>query len=291
MNIEVRFFDTYNLCANVDGLLKNQFDYLLQLEGFHCDGQWADWLAPYQRFSVFHRFIDYVIQGTHADDADAVDLGHRIGIMESFANIPSAIEDLRPRKLPIEEAFIRHGIDHQSFVEFLSDAGKVFAQADDNDVYDYMNEVRLTGSYELLMEQTVAEVFHVLFQNRQLLLTFNDYISRILENAKHDEAEDLDRSLLAQNGTLLRVKPPKWAQRAVYFRDRGRCVLCGKDLSGLLNLGNIENYDHIVPLARFGLNDVTNLQLLCEHCNQVEKRDGGAVTSSRYQTWYSDDDD
>jgi 5-methylcytosine-specific restriction endonuclease McrA len=61
-------------------------------------------------------------------------------------------------------------------------------------------------------------------------------------------------------------------------------------LSGLINLENLENYDHIVALARFGLNDVCNLQLLCERCNQVEKRDGDAVTSARYQSWYSMED-
>jgi hypothetical protein len=127
----------------------------------------------------------------------------------------------------------------------------------------------------------------VLFQNRQLLLIFNDYVSRILSNAKPDEAEDLDRSLLAPNGTLIWVRPPKWAQRAVFYRDRGRCVLCDRDLTGLANLDNLENYDHIVSLAQFGLNDITNLQLLCAHCNQVEKRDGDATTSARYQSWYS----
>jgi 5-methylcytosine-specific restriction endonuclease McrA len=85
------------------------------------------------------------------------------------------------------------------------------------------------------------------------------------------------------------VKPPSWAQRAVFFRDRGRCVLCDKDLSGLTNLANSENYDHIVPLGRHGLNDVSNLQLLCAECNQIEKKDGHGRTSSEYQTWYAPD--
>lgn len=78
-----------------------------------------------------------------------------------------------------------------------------------------------------------------------------------------------------------------WAQRAVFFRDRGKCVLCDSDVSGLVSLDNIENYDHIVPLSRWGLNDITNLQLLCVPCNQHEKRDGAVITSGRYQSWYS----
>src|SRR3546814_4546557 len=46
----------------------------------------------------------------------------------------------------------------------------------------------------------------------------------------------------------------KWAQRAVFFRDRGRCVLCEKDLTGLMSIDNVENYDHIVPISGWGIN-------------------------------------
>jgi 5-methylcytosine-specific restriction endonuclease McrA len=61
------------------------------------------------------------------------------------------------------------------------------------------------------------------------------------------------------------------------------------DLSGLVNIENSENYDHIVPLASYGLNDVTNIQLLCSKCNK-KKSGGTAITSYKYQTWYSYDE-
>ena len=32
---------------------------------------------------------------------------------------------------------------------------------------------------------------------------------------------------------------PEWVKRAVFYRDRGRCVLCGKDLSGQLAISRI----------------------------------------------------
>src|SRR3546814_3190186 len=86
------------------------------------------------------------------------------------------------------------------------------------------------------------------------MMVFNSYISGILGNACWDQAEDLDHSLLASNGRLARVRPPKWAQRAVFFRDRGRCVLCEKDLTGLMSIDNVENYDHIVPISGWGIN-------------------------------------
>lgn len=290
MHIVAKFYETYNMCAIVDQFLKNTLDNALLLEGFHCDEQWAGWLVPYQKYSVLHQFIEFVVRVVHSDQADQFDIEKSKQMYCSFKEIPEAIADLKPHKLPIEEALDHHGIDHQSFFEFLADAGKTFDDADADDIYDFMNEIWISAAYESLMKQTVDEVFYVLFQNRELMMMFNDYVSGIFSQGHLDRVEELDRSLLASNGTLARVRPPRWAQRAVFFRDRGQCVLCSKDLTGLMSLENIENYDHIVPLSGWGLNDITNLQLLCAPCNQHQKRDGGAITSGRYQSWYSMDE-
>jgi 5-methylcytosine-specific restriction endonuclease McrA len=93
--------------------------------------------------------------------------------------------------------------------------------------------------------------------------------------------------LFSRRGVLRRVSIPSWARRAVFFRDRGLCVICASDLSGVLAIGSEENYDHIVPLASGGLNDVTNIQLLCRRCN-AKKLAGDAATTSRYEAWYPD---
>ena len=289
MHIVARFYETYNICDVVSGLLKNTLDYAGLLEGFHCDEQWAGWLAPYEKQSVLHLFISFVVQGVHSEQAEDFGIDKQKKIYANFKETPPAIADLQPHKLPIEHAFEHHGIDHQTFLEFLRDQGKTLKGANADDIYEYMNEVWISAAYEDLMKQTVNEVFHVLFQNRELMMRFNCYISGILENARWGQV-DLDRSLLAPNGTLARVRPPKWAQRAVFFRDRGRCVLCDRDLTGLMSIDNVENYDHIVPLSRWGINDISNLQLLCAPCNQRDKRDGAPVTSGRYQTWYSMDE-
>jgi hypothetical protein len=291
MHIVAKFYETYNICDVVGGLLTNTLDHARLLEGFHCDEQWSGWLAPYRRQSVLHLFIEYVVQVVHSEQADEFDIEKQKRIYASFKRIPEAIEDLRPHKLPIEEAFDHHGMEHQSFSEFLAGIGKTFNESDADDICDFMNEVWISAAYEKLMNQTVREVFHVLFQNRELMMKFNAYVSGILERADWKDAEDLDRSLLTSTGTISRVRPPRWARRAVLHRERGRCALCDTDLTGLLNLANIENYDHIVPLARWGLNDITNLQLLCEPCNKHRKRDGAAITSGRYQSWYPMDDD
>jgi 5-methylcytosine-specific restriction endonuclease McrA len=59
-------------------------------------------------------------------------------------------------------------------------------------------------------------------------------------------------------------------KRAVYHREQGRCATCKSDLSGLLRTVSDDQYDHIIPLACGGLNDVTNIQLLCENCNSAK---------------------
>lgn len=286
MSIEARFYETYELCSIVDGVLAHRFEYLRNLEGFHCDGNWTAWVQPFQKFSAFHQFISFIVQGVHREQADAVDLERQKERVSTFKSIPVANKDLQPDKLPIEFAFSHYGIELEGFSEYLRCNNRRFEDASEDDVYEFMNEVQWSEPYERLLNQTVAEVFHVLFQNRSLLLAFNDYVSGILRDADLEELETADRLRFSKNGRLKRVKPPRWARRAVFFRDRGRCVLCNSDLSGLINLENAENFDHIVPISQFGLNDISNLQLLCVLCNQHEKRGGAAVTSIRYQSWY-----
>ena len=286
IKLEARFYETYEMCSVVEGVLRQPYEYARSLEGFHCDGQWAGWLSPFPKVSALHQFIDFVVHGVHDEQAERVDLEQRLATHRHFASLPAAISDLKPHILPIELAFAHHGIDHLSFVQHLADTGRKFDGAEDDDVYDYMFEIALSEAYEALMQQTVAEVFHVLFQNRSLLLSFNEYVSGILERSDPASAQGYDLSRLAKSGTLRRTKPPMWARRAVFFRDRGQCVLCERDLTGLVNLDNVENFDHIVPLALHGINDVSNLQLLCVPCNQGDKKAKRGVTSNRYQTWY-----
>ncbi|NQX98816.1 MAG: HNH endonuclease, partial [Flavobacteriales bacterium] len=124
---------------------------------------------------------------------------------------------------------------------------------------------------------------------RELMMIFNDMLASSLESHSDIPPPQEQASLFKKSGKLIRKNIPKWVKRAVFFRDRGRCILYYKDLSGTMNIDNVENYDHIVPLAKYGLNDVSNIQLLCKECNQIEKRAGQAETSNKYQSWYTYD--
>ena len=86
---------------------------------------------------------------------------------------------------------------------------------------------------------------------------------------------------------MKRSSIPVWVKRAVKYRDKGRCVMCDKDLSGLLDIedDNSVHYDHIISLNDNGLNDITNIQLMCHRCN-LNKGDK-SYTSTKYKYWYN----
>ena len=86
--------------------------------------------------------------------------------------------------------------------------------------------------------------------------------------------------------TRKRCYIPKWVKNAVRYRDRNRCVCCGKDLSGGWDCEDEDSvhFDHMVSLYAGGLNDLCNIQLLCSSCN-IKKSDG-SYTRQIYKDWY-----
>jgi hypothetical protein len=132
-----------------------------------------------------------------------------------------------------------------------------------------------------LWEKMTDEVFHLLFANRAFLLKFNVALAKYIR----ENVSAIPAALLTDNGTVKRAFMPKWVRDAVFFRDHGRCVFCHADLSGLLSLDRLDHFDHIVPLAAGGVNDPTNVQLLCEACN-LKKSASQPKTGLRYPAWW-----
>jgi len=102
--------------------------------------------------------------------------------------------------------------------------------------------------FEILWANMTDEVFHLLFGNRAFLLKFNLALANLLRN--HEVA--IPPEFRDDSSTMKQAFMPKWVRDAVFFRDHGRCVLCHADLSGLLSLDHLTNFDHIVPLAAWG---------------------------------------
>ena len=63
-----------------------------------------------------------------------------------------------------------------------------------------------------------------------------------------------------------RIHIPPEVRKYVFERDKYQCKCCGKT-----NRETHLTIDHIIPLARGGQNDISNLQTLCRTCNQRKK--------------------
>jgi hypothetical protein len=130
------------------------------------------------------------------------------------------------------------------------------------------------------------DTFQLLFGDRELLLKFNQGVAGVVR--RHLRREEYPE-IMESDGVLRRVYLPTWLKRAVFYRDKGRCVVCGRDLTGTVLTGEEVHYDHIVPLSEGGANDPTNFQLMCRACNLSKSRKMG--TSDQYQTYWNLDDD
>lgn len=130
-------------------------------------------------------------------------------------------------------------------------------------------EKMVEGVYYETISFIAMEVEYILFQNRDFLLRFNEQQAVAFEKDKRT-----------------RTYIPEWVKRAILFRDKGCCVFCKKDLTGLYTLldDNEKHFDHIVPLNLGGINDVCNIQLSCKKCNL--KKSDTIKTSKLYQSAY-----
>ncbi len=63
-----------------------------------------------------------------------------------------------------------------------------------------------------------------------------------------------------------RIPIPSSVRKYVFERDNYCCQSCGKT-----NEETQLTIDHIIPLAKGGSNDLSNLQTLCFKCNRAKK--------------------
>jgi hypothetical protein len=166
--------------------------------------------------------------------------------------------------------------DHRFLREFLRIFAVPFpeeALQDEESFWDFAGE---STRFQDALDELTDEVFHVLFGDVAFLQKFN----RLCAN--YFEMSGFGDELKTRRGTLKRVAIPVWARRAIFYRDKGECRACKRSLAALINRLETERYDHVVPLARFGANDVTNLQLLGEPCN-IRKSAAEEPVSRLYQ--------
>ena len=76
-----------------------------------------------------------------------------------------------------------------------------------------------------------------------------------------------------------RINIPLEVRKYVFERDSYQCQSCGKT-----QLETQLTIDHIIPLARGGQNDISNLQTLCYPCNHQKKHN----LDPRFRRYFSD---
>lgn len=219
-------------------------------------------LFNYSKISILHEYIFSVLAVTtrweyhgNSDSYTQKDVEYQTGILKDYGIIPHSVTPDKLHALLSDDA--DNEIDFYKWFQFQEE------------------------KYIEFWGKLTEEVFHLLFANRTFLLRFNIALSEYLRSGK----VTIPAEFLNDRGRLKRSYIPVWAKKAVYYRDHGRCVLCQKDLSGLLSIDRNLHYDHIVPLNLFGTNDPCNLQLLCESCN-LEKSGELASTGIRYSAWW-----
>lgn len=262
------FFSTYYLADTIQQLLDDTLE---------AAPAWGDTIAeiaeeaaqaPFPMDTVLHQLARVVIgQALYQFDTETFASRTEDWVRFQLDLVP---ESDRSTFLWVELALRHHKLPFDPFTGWE----RPEEERNEDLVLEWYQDLRLTESYDRLISAMADEVFQILFANRSLLFDLNYWIAWRIEQ------DGL--------GPVQRRRPPSWAKRAVYFRDRGRCTACGCDLSGLLSQVGLANFDHVVPLVASGINDVTNLQLLCEGHN-LEKAGTIIAPLHSYEAWFHPD--
>lgn len=269
--VQLEFFETYYYANILSNIISDPFPYIRGIHEWYEDNEEVVFLPPFPKFSRLHGFAAHIIDSLISEQISDEEI-------ERFSKNPS-------HEIWVDSALRHHGFQCDGFKEFLIEHAVSVEDVNEDHLFDYHQELMLCGDLENLVEHLASEVFHVLFSNRKLLAQFNEFMARALQ-LHFDEIPEAELgSNLKSPGVLKRVGIPAWVKRAVFFRDRGMCSLCQKDLSGILSTQPDNQFDHIIPLAMGGLNDITNVQLLCQSCNNL-KSSNNVPVSNIYEAWY-----
>lgn len=236
--------------AYADKVRKAIFEDRYVIEPVEIASDIENQISKPQKWTILHDYIDYVIQ----DD-----------LVFNFRGPGwdySCIEAVFPM-------LDSHGIEYLSLARYVEEHHRddetgetvVVTEALEEEckIYhaDYIESLVMDNLPSIL----VTEVFTLLFSDREAMKAFNIKIAEYI-------GEKTPRCTYW----------PKWLERALFCREKGLCALCKCDLSSMLHVHGKLAVDHIVPVALYGINDPTNLQLLCESCNG--KKSGSDIVTS-----------
>lgn len=225
IRMEMEYFNTYHFCSIAEYLVtEGDLDYVRTLGEFvdiYCDDERVD----FSKESYLHAFVEFMIRRVLFEQNEY--LAHDIeeAIMQyGFEKVVLAKHEVFFRKCfgddykyTMFELAIKQ---YENTSEKLQDWIITNYKEQDFDALEVASEYTtyLEDKYGRVIDKIKKEVVYLLFQNRSFLMHFNIFMSDVIK------------------GKSKRVAIPRWVQRAVYYRDHGRCVVCQKDLSGLMDV-------------------------------------------------------
>lgn len=250
MLLDMKFYNVYYFC-DIANETMGEFDFLSTNAQF-VENYTSDNIEDFPKVSILRDYCIWLVERILFEQANHIDNYESIDRLNPISWINQAL--FKYKNIDVKK-FDKFEVDYDDFRESYNNYF-VYLEEHDIDVYD-------------VFENIAEEVEYILFQNRDFLLRFNINLSSAFEDAPRK-----------------RVYIPEWTKRAVFFRDRGCCVFCKKDLGGLVSIleDGEKQFDHIVPLAQGGLNDVCNLQLTCNNCNF--KKSDNVETNTIYPSAY-----
>lgn len=251
MIIDMKFFNVYYFCHLANGSM-GKFDYIRTNSEF-TELCFESELDDFPKVSALREYCTFLVDRVFFEQIGSLGNLDKVYDFNPIQWINQAVKEYKDIDILAENDF---EIDLDDCLETW------------NNYINYLNKYK-DGLYYSVISDIAVEIEYILFQNRDFLLRFNKQQASIFSDNPRK-----------------RVYIPEWVKRAVFFRDRGCCVFCKKDLTGLHMLldDNEKHFDHIVSLNEGGINDVCNIQLSCKDCN-LSKSDS-SKTSTLYQSAY-----
>lgn len=254
---ESEFYASYYYANIIDNIVTGNPDTLGFISNFNEVYCRDNRLKPYQKFSAFHHFIAFQIEEFFREDMHKYD--------EEEYKIYSANGKKKLGKLYAEGPLEYCGIDF-GFLDFIEKDEEITYGT----IESYHQSLLENFYFNEIAIKLAEEVFYILFSNRSVLYSFNDWMA-------------------ARDEPLIRASKraylPEWVKNAVFFREKGKCAFCFTDLTNIYSSFTDKNYDHIIPVSEGGLQDVSNLQLLCGNCNRKKGTSMERYTG-KYIKWY-----
>lgn len=250
----MKYFDVYYFCHLANNSI-DKFDYAGTYAEFF-DGEFEIEPENFPKVSVLRHFAFWLIESVVYEQADIISQDSDKYDFNPAFWLEQAIKKYKNKNVSFTNFCIARNINNEDYLEKF------------NCFVEYLNDEKKDLYFNVIWE-IATEVEYILIQNREFLLKFNEHTT------PHFRDNPLQRCYI-----------PEWVKRAVLFRDKGCCVFCKKDLTGLYSLldDKEKQFDHIVPLDEGGINDICNIQLCCQECNN--KKSTNSATSFLYHNAY-----